>query len=71
MSGLVRRLGPALSTSVAGWGRRERRSASMPLAERVQYSRVYVYAESNSSQRWARALWSPTLAIFLGALWSE
>ena len=39
VSGLVRRLGPVRSASVAGWERRERKSA-LPLAEPLRYSSV-------------------------------
>ena len=58
------------SASVAGRGRRERKSA-IPLADPLRYSSVYVFEERNPSQRWTRPLCSPTMAMFSSASWSE
>ena len=58
----VRLLDPLRSHSVASSGKRDRKSA-FPLALPLRYSRVSSNAVRNSSHRWTRALWSPTLQM--------
>ena len=63
----VRLLDPMLSWSVAGSGKRDRKS-SFPLALPLRHSRMQSNAMRNSSHRWTRALWSPTLSMLSSAM---
>ena len=62
----VRLLDSLRSCSVAGSGKRDRKSA-FPLVL-LRYSRVLSSAVKNSSHCWTRALWSPTLQMLSSAL---
>jgi len=66
----VRLQAPLRSCSVAGSGKRDRKSA-FPLALPLRYLSMKSNAVRNSSHRWTRGLWSPTLPMLSSALWSE
>lgn len=70
MSGPVRRLGPVRPASVAGCGKRKRKSALLWLVP-LGHSRVNVYAERNPIHARTRALCSPTLEMISSSVWSE
>ena len=63
----LRLLDPLRSCSVAVSSNRDRKSA-FPLALPLRY--LCSNSVRNSSHRWTRALWSPTLPMLSSALWS-
>ena len=62
-------LGPLRLSSVAGKGRRKRKSV-FPLALPLRYSRVQLYGVRNSSHLYTRGLCSAILSRPSRALWS-